>query len=283
MFILIAEKIVLKEKIFQKARIYCNIQYSESERLGNVFGNMTSAQLETAIASIRNNDCDQYSGKPEARFLQSIRAACEELPHSNEASMNARKTYFSFLIKFGPPAIFFTITPDDQRNFRIVLYSLKKSEKIFSLDNVENLTDEEVILDMNIRREARVSFPGLCAEEYMRIVDLVIRIIFNWDSENKCSMGPGLFSEILAWCLATEEQGRKSLHGHFLLFVKEWQSVMDCLQKRSSNTHRHVGMSIQDATRTAIQFHDYVSCSRTFQDFEPGKPLSKYPPFWHDD
>jgi hypothetical protein len=62
-------------------------------------------------------------------------------------------------------------------------------------------------------------------------MELVIKHIFNWDSETQKSKGVGLFGELLAWCLATEEQGQKSLHGHYLVFIKNWSQVMNRLQQ----------------------------------------------------
>jgi hypothetical protein len=44
-----------------------------------------------------------------------------------------------------------------------------------------------------------------------------------------------MFAEILAFALATEEQGRKSLHGHFLIFVKGWKQILDFIQQRNKN------------------------------------------------
>jgi hypothetical protein len=54
----------------------------------------------------------------------------------------------------------------------------------------------------------RVVHPGLCAEEYQHMMELVIRYLFNWDVETQKRNGVGLFATILAWCLATEEQGQ---------------------------------------------------------------------------
>jgi hypothetical protein len=184
------------------------------------------------------------------------------------------------LREFGAPAIFFTITPDDQRNFRIVMHSLRHVVNPYNIDEINNLSDAEIVFEMHIRKQARMDFPGFCAEEYKRIVDIVIKHVFNWNKELGCSNGPGLFSEVEAWCLATEEQGRKTLHGHFLVFIKEWNSILDCLQRKKEDPAKH--LTVVEATRTALRFHDYVCSSRMFQDFEPNKPLDRYPVFRHE-
>ena len=145
--------------------------------------------------------------------------------------MEARRIYFSFLMKFGIPAIFLTITPDDLRNFRIVVYSFPP-DKVSLCGEVDpkTLSECDILTDFNVRRETRSQHPGLCAEEYQRMMELVTKHLFNWDTKTQTSKGVGLIGELLAWCLATEEQGRKSLHGHFLLFMKRWNQVMNILQ-----------------------------------------------------
>ena len=146
---------------------------------------------------------------------------CEELPHSNEASRSARKTYFSFLMKYILPAIFLTISPDDTKNYRIMLYALKEV-KPFGEYDPKDFSDDDVVASLKVRRQVHFDHPGLCAEEYNRIIDLVVQHFFNWDKEKQESLGLGFFAEVLAWCLATEEQNQKSLHGHFLVCIKNW-------------------------------------------------------------
>ena len=117
LFNLIVENLIMKEKIFDQTRMYCNVRQSEYSTMGEKYGKMTGQQLEKAINNVRYNLPSQHCSSAESQFLKSIQAACSHLPHSNEASVTARKIYFSYLMRFGIPAIFFTVTPDDMRNF----------------------------------------------------------------------------------------------------------------------------------------------------------------------
>ena len=83
---------------------------------------------------------------------------------------------------FGLPAVFLTITTDDQRNYCIVLYALSEASRA-TLPNVEmnNMNDDEIIAEFKIRQRCRTSNPGLCAEEYHRIMTLVIKHLFQWN------------------------------------------------------------------------------------------------------
>jgi hypothetical protein len=131
-------------------------------------------------------------------------------------------------MKFGIPAIFLTINPDDLRNFRVVFYSIKQGQVTPYGDlNLTTYPDAIIISEFNGTSTARSQHPGLCAEEYQQIMELVIKHLFNWDSETQKSKEVGLFGEVLAWYLATEEQGCKSLHGHYLVFIKNWSQIMN--------------------------------------------------------
>ena len=281
LFNLIMENIIMKEQIFLSSKIFCNVKRSDNSTMGEQYGSMSAALLEIAIRNVRNGLSVQHSMSAEHQFLKSIRAACGHLPHSNEATMEARRTYFSFLMKFGLPSIFLTVNPDDLRNFRIIVYSLVGHEAVLGNVDVNSLSDEQIIADFKLRSETRLKYPGLCAEEYERIVHLVIKHLFNWDVKQQRSNGIGIFAEILAFALATEEQGRKSLHGHFLLFVKGWKQILDIIQKPALTSQDETA---QVAARTKAKVFYMNACSaRLFSDFEPDKPLKATPVFYHSD
>jgi hypothetical protein len=283
LFNLVVENLIMKDAVFLQTQIKCNMKSSETTSMGEKYGTMSADKLEKAIQDSRRNRKTQYSNSPEHQFLRSIKSTCGTLPHSNEACEDARKIYFSFLIKFGIPAIFLTITPDDLRNFRIVLYAVSP-HKVNEFGEVDSktLSESDILIDFNVRREARVEHPGFCAEEYQRIMELVIRHLFNWDTETQKSVGMGLFAIILAWCLATEEQGRKSLHGHFLLYVENWNRVMNMLQRMKDESREFGGHTLTNATRDAKAMFVNACSAQLFSDFEVDKPLSKVPVFHHE-
>jgi hypothetical protein len=280
MFNLIVENLIMKQKIFEKTKMYCNVKSVDQSTMGEKYGCMDADALERAIQDVRNNLTVQHSNSKEAQYLKSIRAACTHLPHSNEAALDARSTYFSYLMKFGLPCIFLTISPDDCRNYRILVYALdNKTEKLEV--NVNDLSDDQIVADFKIRQQARFDHPGLCAEEYERIMELVIKHLFNWNEEEQKSMGVGLFAEVLAWCIATEEQGRKSLHGHILMFIKDWMRIMRRLQLRREADSREK-ISLNEAQRKVKSLYRNACSAELFADFEPDMPLSAQAPFYHE-
>jgi hypothetical protein len=284
LFILILENLLMKDTIFLQTQIQCNMKSSDNTAMGEKFGTMSADKLEKAIQDSRQNSKKQYSNTAEHRFLRSIKSSCGKLPHSNEACSDARRIYFSYLIKFGIPAIFLTITPDDLRNFRVVVYSLSP-HKVTPFGEVDTKTfsETDILIDFNVRREARVEHPGFCAEEYQRMMELVIRHLFNWDTETQKSNGMGLFGIISAWCLATEEQGRKSLHGHYLLYVEDWNRVMNILQRRKDEEHAVGSWTFVNAIHDAKAMLVNACSAQLFSDFKVNEPLAEFPVFTHDD
>jgi hypothetical protein len=134
-----------------------------------------------------------------------------------------------------------------------------------------------------LRSTARAQHPdGLCAEEYQCIMDLVIKHLFNWDSKTQTSKGVGLFGELLAGCLATEEQGRKSINGHYLVFIKNWNQIMNRLQRVKNQTNLPDPLPYHHASREALALFSNACTSRLFSDFVAGGPLDVEPAFSHE-
>ena len=97
-FQLIINNIIMKDNVFQKSRILASTRKSEGKRMAELYSTMSISQVQGAVTDIRQNNSRQYSSNVGSRFFSSIRAVCASLPHSNEASLEARRTYFSFLI-----------------------------------------------------------------------------------------------------------------------------------------------------------------------------------------
>ena len=270
---------LLKDEMFRSAKIQGCYKRSNGNTLAEEIGAMTPAQFQTAINHARSNNRQQYSSDVASQFLRSVSATCRSLPHTNEACTEAQTTYFSFLSTFGMPCFFLTVTPDDENCFRIVAYSTQNmSGELLNVD-VSKLTDEEIVADFKIHRDIRTKYPGLCAMEYDRVINAVICHLFNWDFETQHSKGIGLFGEIMAWIQATEEQGRKTLHAHFLLFVKDWDLVFNILRCGPD----HYSQTLwKNAYKTAISLFDDVATTSLFHDCDPDNGLLQHHPFSHE-
>ena len=278
LFNLIVSNILMKQKIFMSARLHANCKNKNGFSYGDQYGHLTADALKKAVTAVRNKDPIQYSSNPENEFLSSIHATCRNLPHSNEASEDARHKYFAFLAQFGMPAVFLTITPDDGRNYRIVLYarSASTTQGLPNLD-ISKASTEDILADFKTKVRCRVENPGLCAEEYHRIMILIIKHLFQWDEKSKSSKGQGCFGKLRAWTLATEEQGRKTLHGHFLLFIKDWPDLLRSVQLNDKNTTK-----TKIAQKTLLNYCNSIASAKLFGDFDKKKKLlGNISPFRH--
>ena len=72
----------------------------------------------------------------------------------------------------------------------------------------------------------------------------------------------GLFGDLSAWCYATEEQGYKTLHAHFLLWVNNWSVMLEKLRNPSENPNIELILRKHASTimRTSLHFLDSLTC-----------------------
>lgn len=265
-FNLVVQNMIMRETIFKSAVINCNTKRNEHEKMGQAFGSFSSEQFMNAVQDARVKNARSFGSQPAHQFLRSIHATCGQLPHSNEAVTENRRRYFSYLMKFGLPSMMLTVTPNDEHSFRIVLYTLPKS-KTKSMTNmnvdVTQLNDEDIFEEFTIRAKARVEYPGICAEEYNWMIRLVVKHVIGWDEE-KCQRRTqkGLLGNVEAFCLATEEQQRKTLHGHFLIWVKHWNSLIQAMQCNGNAMFQTRSV----AEHIAKEYFENVCSARLFQD-----------------
>lgn len=81
-----------------------------------------------------------------------------------------------------------------------------------------------------------------------------------------------------AWCLAVEEQGQKTLHGHFLIWAKDWDSVLKAAyayQTRNNAESPATEDSIHLSTNAATAMTDFMNsavCTKCFDIKIPVRP-----------
>ena len=279
-FTLFVNDRIMKQSVYASARLHCNLKYKDAQPMGEKYGTISSDQLEMSINRVRANSTLNPSTNPSDAFLRSVNAACSNLPHTNEACSDARDKYFSNIIKFGLPALFVTISPDDQRSVWISVYALDETETSWTSEpTTSNHSDRTLIAKFEKRCKNRTDYPGLCAESYMAIMESFIRDVLQWDEDQNCAAGEGLFGFTEAFTLATEEQGRKSLHGHFLIWIRFWNMLLHRImeQHRFSPAQQQADLA---RLRTYIQ---HCSSATLFQDFGANQMFSEHAVFSHSE
>ena len=96
-------------------------------------------------------------------------------------------------------------------------------------------TKEACLLDLKLRRSQWTQYPGACAMEYHSTMEIVMECLFGWDKKKQKGK-PGVFGTVEAFCEAIEEQGRGTLHGHFLIWIKNFGLLRTLLHSKNKAT-----------------------------------------------
>lgn len=183
---------------------------------------LTLEDISNAIArkskkQKRNNKHNSNGSK----FISCIDAIAGRIPHTNEAAKSARKTAESMQHHFGCPSYFLTVTPDDDNCYILQVLSGKIVD---TNEPLQTLSDDELYKRGILRTELRLKYPGLCALHFEVILQIIIEDILGWDTKNqeynKASVHT-LFGKIDGYAISIEEQGRKTLHAHILVWVSD--------------------------------------------------------------
>ena len=88
--------------------------------------------------------------------------------------------------------------------------------------HVHDMTETNINEAYEACAETRSFYPGLCALDFSNILHLIVRHVIGWDNEGK-TFKNGAFGTVLAFYGAVEEQARKTLHVHFILWLQRAQ------------------------------------------------------------
>ena len=186
----------------------------------------TSDELADYISSLQKNHIPCSSSTPESAFLDAVNSITYALPHSNEDAKSNRKKAFSMQIRFGFPFVFFTVTPDDSSSYAVSIYA---GLAFNTGDKLCSLTNDDLIKRAKKRQMFRIRHAGVGALWYYSVMNAVWKTVIGWDWLTKTA-SPGLYGVPEAAIQGTEEQTRKRLHGHCLVWIKGASSLVQRLQ-----------------------------------------------------
>ena len=185
--------------------------------------NLTEQDLVNAIDKRKKGN--QPMGAA-GNFIRAVDAVTTSVPHSNDAARKARRDSEAFAHHFGIPSYFLSVTPDDETSFFILVYSLNSSTHCGFDPN--NMNDEELGKYATLRHKLRIEFPGLCAYFFEKVLSIVIKYVVGWDEEANGPMPEGgIFGTPIAYTAAVEEQGRRSLHAHILIWIANMSELQE--------------------------------------------------------
>ena len=133
--------------------------------------------------------------------MQRIETSCKSIGYTAAAAKSNRRNMYAMCDRYGLPGIFFSLTPDDEGSFRVQLYAgAGVSHEMQSL----HCSDADCVMDFRISRDTRIKYTGAYAIEYQSIVQIVLKVLFGWDSEQQQG-SKVVFGKLIAFVVAYEE------------------------------------------------------------------------------
>ena len=81
---------------------------------------------------------------------------------------------------------------------------------------------------MVMRKNIRSTCHGACALEYRSAVEILLECLFGWDIKRKEGR-KGILGKLIAYTVGHEEQARKTLHGHWNIWVDGFEEIRNSL------------------------------------------------------
>ena len=249
--ILVICHMYLRMKSFQSAYLKC-LSPSSFQGLsrGEALSRVTEADI-MRVAKASKDDIAKEKSCITGELFHSITASCKNLPHCDESAKEARAKLFSMWYSFGPPAVFFTISPGDDCCFRIKLCVNLKMQLLPQYEMDEN----ELIADMLLRSKMRIDNPGACAREYNSIMQIIMECLVGWDFSNNKQGKPGIFGIVKGWSDTTEEQAKFTLHSHVILFIAEFDTLVSLLWSKNDKVRDEAKKELEAYMKKNHVFH----------------------------
>ena len=265
LFSLILYNLHQKQRMVRGASVVAR----DTLKAGVIAHQITTQQVRDAVGRVRKGA--SHSTSPGDLFLGSVDAVAGHVAHSNRNTKRARRNAESLTHHFGMPSYFLTVSPDDDYNILVQVYSGQLVDRPGT--RIENLSDNDLANMHSKRAEVRVKYPGVCAHAFELMMDIVVGKIIGWDNPGR----RGMFGECLAFTQTVEEQGRLSLHAHFQIWIKEVNELRD---KLFSST----GYIVACAKKELCKHVDrHISTKFISQDLDPmAGTMKRFDIFPHD-
>jgi Helitron helicase-like domain at N-terminus/PIF1-like helicase len=202
---------------------------------------ITTEQVDAAIHNKRRGT-DYQLGRGNS-LLGAIDAICKSVPHTNEAANVARRQMETMQHHFGCPTFFLTVTPDDDNH---ILIQILSGTHFCGPKYVDEMTDDENFKLSSDKTELRIKFPGVCAFFFELMLEIVLRDVIGWDRSKNAPVHNfvGIFGELEAVSVSVEEQGRRTLHAHILIWEESLKEKRNLLFTATQHVRRQVKKDI---------------------------------------
>ena len=207
---------------YETGIITCRFAMINGKSLAEQVSMLTEAEIREAA---KKRDDNVKDSSVAGIFLKRVNTSCEAIGYT-EAAFNANWQYMYALCDFFSFSdIFFMLTPDVQCSFRVRLWDVPgKQHTMPSL----NCTDRECFADFILRRDVSLKYPGACSLECQSAVQILLKCQFGWDPKQQKGER-GIFGKLLTIGVGHKEQGQKTLHGHWNMWIKNLRKTKESL------------------------------------------------------
>ncbi len=91
----------------------------------------------------------------------------------------------------------------------------------------------------------RLNNPGACSLEFQSVMQILTECMLKWDIKSKSSTGKRILGTVRAFADADEEQGHKTLHRHWQIWMEDInQTLRNALFDNIKNTRNKSSTNI---------------------------------------
>eukprot|EP00986_Skeletonema_menzelii_P013820 scaffold8448_cov188-Skeletonema_menzelii.AAC.1 len=256
-FLLILNHMYNRLRSYSTAMITCR---------ANTFGStlaekISILRMEDLYNAVLRKETRQKVSGIAGDYLNTVEASCKPVGYSASNARINRRRHFAMDNFFGGHSIFLTTTPCDECTFRVQVFANAGREQ--ELPSLRDFDDQkhmgDCITSFNLRKRIRRLYPGACSLVYQHLMHIVTECLIGWDHKNQTGR-IGVFGEPLAYSRTDEEQGRKTLHSHWQIWIKDFNKCRSALFDSDN--------SIKKSAREAlISYIDKVVCASYGTDF----------------
>ena len=257
-FLLVLNHMNNRARTFTTALTKCRFDGNFAERVST----LEISDLERAAKQCAEG---QYAQGTEGQFLRAVTSSCRPVGSSKAAAAFHRRELFAYNDYFGETGWMLTISPCDIKTLAVRLVCSAGEgfippalpDPLFYMRDLQDQRRQEIGEvrdplrdDLREREELRLKYPGACSLVYQHLMQIAADVLIGWDPETQRSKkDKGVFRMMIeAWARADEEQCRKTLHGHWLVWSREFNRCRRRL-------FRHDGSINNDAL---VEFRNYV-------------------------
>ena len=250
-FLLILNHMYNRQRSFQTAVVTC-ISSAFGQSLAERMSTLTMKDLDRAMFQ---NDTRQKVTGTAGDYIRTVEASCKPIGYTALSARQNRRMHFAMDNYFGGHAIFLTTTPCDERTIRVKVFANAGNNvslpKLGDWDDASHLRDCR--MEFDLRKNTRSLYPGACSLVYQHLMQIITECLIGWDPK-KQSGSQGVFGVPIAYSRTDEEQGRKTLHAHWQIWVELFNTTRSALFHSDESKRR----AARDAL---ISYIDQVVCA----------------------